>query len=155
MGLCGIAIALSLLATGCASVGGVAERHAVTAELERYYADLSARDWPAFAEHFWPGATITTSWQPPGEPAIRGDVQTVEDFVAQAPEGPGSRAIFEEWMLESEVRVAGNLASAWVRYGARFGDPGDVMEWTGVDAFSLLRCAGRWRIVSLAFAAEG
>ena len=36
------------------------ERGEVLAELRRYYADFSARDWEAFASHFWKGATITT-----------------------------------------------------------------------------------------------
>jgi hypothetical protein len=38
-----------------------------------------------------------------------------------------------------------------VRYQARFGDPDDVMEWRGVDAFTLMRRGGEWRIVELAF----
>jgi hypothetical protein len=124
---------------------------AVRAELEGYYADFSARDWVRFADHFWPGATITTVWQPPGEPAARVAVQTVPDFVAKAPEGPGSRPIFEERMTGLELRVHGNLAQAWARYQARFGDAANVMEWRGVDAITLFSHQGRWRIVSLAF----
>ncbi|HZL99854.1 MAG TPA: nuclear transport factor 2 family protein, partial [Planctomycetota bacterium] len=124
------------------------------AVLERYYADFSARDWPAFAGHFWPGATITTRWQPPGEGAPRVVVTSVPDFVAQAPQGPGSRSIFEERLTGAETRVEGGLAQVWARYAARFGDPGDVDEWTGIDAFTLMRHDGEWKIVALAFAHE-
>lgn len=123
----------------------------VLAELRSYYRDFSARAWPAFADHFWPGATITTIWQPPGEDSARVVATSVPDFVAQAPAGPGSREVFEERMLGARMRVVGALAQAWVRYRAQFGDPGDVRTWEGIDAFTLLRHRGRWRITSLAF----
>ena len=126
----------------------------VLAALSGYYRDFSARDWDLFAEHFWPGATIAVVWQPPGAEAPRVSVTTVPEFVAAAPEGPGSRAIFEERMVDARIRVADGLAQAWVRYRARFGTPGDVQEWTGIDAFSLMHHAGQWRIVSLAFQSE-
>lgn len=131
-----------------------AERDAVLAELRRYYEDFSARRWPAFAEHFWPGATLTTVWQPPGEPAPRVVAVTVDEFVRQAPLGPGSKPIFEERMLDAEVRGHGNLAHAWARYVARFGTPDSVATWRGIDAFTLMRHDGRWRIVALAYTDE-
>ena len=126
----------------------------VLAFLESYYAAFSDRDWDRFAAHFWPGATITTVWQAPGEPAPRVTVTTVPEFVRQAPEGPGSREIFEERMLAADLTVRGTLAQVFTRYQARFGDPGAVAEWDGIDAFSLLVHDGQWRIVSLSFASE-
>lgn len=125
----------------------------VMQRLEAYYLDFSALDWEAYRSHFWPGATIATAWQPPGEERVSAQVQTVDEFVAVAGEGPGSREIFEEWIVSSELKVAGNLAHAWVRYGARFGDPGDVQEWEGIDSFSFLNVDGEWKIASLVFAA--
>lgn len=123
----------------------------VRAALQSYYADFSARDWSRFTDNFWPGATITTIWQPPGEPIARVDAQTVPEFVARAPLGPDSKPIFEERMTSADVRIHGNLAQAWVRYTARFGDSAAVREWQGIDAITLLRHEGRWRISSLAF----
>ena len=127
-----------------------AERE-IRAELERYYADFSARNWTAFAEHFWPGATITTVWQPPGASGPTVDVQSVPSFVAKAPEGPGSKPIFEERMTEVEVKLHRNLAHAWAWYDAKFGDSTRVDSWRGIDAFTLMKNQGRWRIASLAF----
>lgn len=127
---------------------------AVLAEIEAYYADFSARDWDAFASHFWPGATITTAWQPPGEEGVRVVVTPIPDFVAQAPQGPGSREVFEEGMTAADVRVTGNLAQVWARYSARFGDPGEIMEWAGTDAFTLMWHDGRWKIIALAFTSD-
>lgn len=128
---------------------------AVHGALESYYDAFSDREWDRFQDHFWPGATLTTVWTPPGETSPRVVASTVPDFVEQAPAGPGSREIFEERMVAAEITVEGDLAQAWVRYRARFGDPGDVMEWTGIDAVSLLRHEGSWRIVSLAYAQDG
>jgi hypothetical protein len=129
------------------------EREVLTA-VGRYYEDFSARDWEAFASHFWPGATLSTVWQPPTEPATRVVITTVEEFVAQAPAGPGSREIFEERMLSGELRAHADLAHVWARYHARFGDPGDVVEWEGIDAFTLMKHDGRWRIVALAYVSD-
>jgi len=131
-----------------------AARQDVQAELSRYYTDLSARKWNAFSTHFWPGATITTIWQPPGEPAERVATVTVPEFIANAPAGPDSKPIFEERMKSCDIRVSGELAQAWARYDARFGEPGKVSEWSGTDAFTLMKHDGAWRIVSLVFASD-
>ena len=122
--------------------------------VQQYYADFSARDWDAFRSHFWPGATLTTVWQPPGADEPRVVVTGIDTFVARAPEGPGSREVFEERMLSADVRRYGNLAQVWARYEARFGDPGEIMEWRGYDAFTLMRHGGQWKIVSLSYTNE-
>lgn len=131
------------------------EERAVLAELQQYYSDFSSRDWKAYASHFWPGADLTTVWRPAGEDQDRVIATTIDEFVSQAPQGAGSREIFEERMIEAHVRIFNNLAQAWVRYGTRFGDPGEVAEWEGVDAFALLKHAGSWRIASLVFSSKG
>ena len=130
------------------------EKAEVRQALTEYYADFSARKWTAFESHFWPGATITTIWQPPEEPQERVVVTTIDEFIRLAPLGPDSRSIFEERMTAAEVRIQGSLAQAWATYQARFGDPGDVAEWSGVDAFTLMKHDGRWRIVAIAFASD-
>jgi hypothetical protein len=129
-------------------------RQEVLTELKRYYTDFSARDWKAYASHFWPRATLTTVWQPPGESAPRVVTTTLDEFIKQTPLGPDSKPIFEERMLEAVVRGYENLAQVWARYAARFGEPGQVMEWKGVDAFTLMKHGGRWRIVSLSYTDE-
>jgi hypothetical protein len=120
-----------------------------------YYDAFSARDWDRFADHFWPGATITTIWQPIDETAQRVHTSTVTEFIVRAPEGPGSRESFEERMSAATVYVYGSLATVFSRYRARFGDPGDIMEWEGIDSFALMRFGDEWRIVALSFAADG
>jgi len=126
-------------------------RDQVVALVEQYYADLSARDWPRVTEYFWPSASLATPWQPPGEPDERVVIMTIEQFIEQAPLGPGSREIFEERLDSARVRGSDSIAQVWAWYSARFGDPGRVESWTGVDAFTLIRHDGRWRITSLGY----
>lgn len=125
----------------------------VLAEIQQYYRDFSDRDWEAFAAHFWDGATITTAWQPPGEEKSRVVVTSVPEFVTKAPEGPGSKTIFEETLGGAEVLVYQNLAVVWAEYSAKFGEPGDLAEWSGIDAFTLMHHEDNWKIVSLVFSA--
>ncbi len=127
---------------------------AVKAELEQYYADFSARDWELFSDHFWPGATVATTWVPAGETKKQVMLSTIPEFVAKAPEGPGSMPIFAEWMNSVSIRIEGDLATARAEYGAHFGTEDNLMEWEGVDVFALFNCDGRWRISSLSFASE-
>ena len=131
----------------------VAEQN-VRATIERYYEAFSRLDSAAFLAHFWPGADVTTAWQAPGSDSVSVTIMPVEQFVALWAEGPGSRPIFDERMEQATIRLRGDLAQAWVRYTARFGDSTAVEEWSGIDAFTLMRVGTEWRIVELAFAAE-
>ncbi len=126
----------------------------ILAELAGYYRDLSARDRDAVVSHFWRGAVVTTVWQPDGESQRRVDFISVSRFIAEATPGPDSTAFFEETMGDVEVHVQGNVALVWAEYRTRFGDPGEIRQWTGIDAFTLMKHAGVWKITSMAFTAE-
>jgi hypothetical protein len=127
----------------------------VSAALRLYYGRLSDRDWRAFRRSFWPGATIATRWTPPGERRERVWVQTVDEFARRAPQGPGRMAVFGERMLHAHVTGYGDLANAWVIYEGRWGERRDsVRTVRGIDAFTLYRDGGEWRIASLVFTPE-
>jgi hypothetical protein len=76
---------------------------------------------------------------------------SVAIVVSERLSGPDSKPIFEERLTDVVVRSYGNLAQAWATYTARFGEPGNVATWEGIDAFTLLRHDGTWRIVSLSY----
>ena len=146
---------VSLSLTSCTQPSpSTTDEQAVEELLATYYKDFSDRDWPKFRSHFWPGATLTTAWQQPGDSVVRVDVTTVDDFIAEAPNGPDSQPIFEERMLSWEIRTNKNLAEAWVDYHAKFGTEEKLSEWDGKDLFTFIRHDGEWRIVSLVFEAE-
>jgi hypothetical protein len=126
----------------------------VDSVVAQYYRDMSDRNWTAYRDHFWPQATLTTVWQPPGEVEPRVVVTTIESFLASTAQGPDSKPIFEERLLSNETRVLANLAHVWARYEARFGDSSSVMTWRGIDAFTWMKYDGRWRIVSVAYTDE-
>jgi 5'-nucleotidase len=126
-----------------------ADRDVILARLDSYYADLSDRNWSAFASHFWPGATLTTVFQPPDEHAPRVVTTSVPAFVAQATQ-QASQRVFHERMQDAEVVVTGDIAQVRARYEARISAP-DARQWTGTDAFTLMKHGGEWRIVSLAY----
>ncbi len=130
----------------------MAEHDSIRTFLTNYYDAMSRRSWSEYKGFFWEKATLTTVWQPRGltEPAVV--VVTIDDFIRQTPEGPDSKPIFEEKMTAPpEVRVEGNLASAWARYNAKFGAEDDLTEWNGTDVFTLMKHNGEWKIVSLAY----
>ncbi len=129
-------------------------RSQVLDTLRAYYAAFSARNWEEFATYFWPGATMVTVWQAEGADRREVMASSIPEIIAAAPQGPDSREIFEERMRTAEVRVDGDLAQVWAVYDARFGDEGDVSTWSGIDAFTLLRHEGRWKITSLTFTPE-
>lgn len=124
--------------------------------LAAYYRRFSSRDWGAFRQGFWPGAVVTTRWTPPGESRPRVTIQSVDEFIRRASEGPGGRAvIFNERPVHTHVQGYGDLADAWVVYEGRWGRTRDSLtSFRGVDAFHLYRHAGEWRIASLTFTPE-
>jgi hypothetical protein len=128
------------------------ERLLILAEITSYYRDLSARDWDAFAAHFWRGAPISSVWEPDGE-GRRVVFSSVPEFIVEA--DPGPDVLFDEQLSTAQVHVSGNLAIVWAEYRVRFGDqPGNMREWSGIDAFTLIKHLGVWKISSMAFAPE-
>ncbi len=129
-------------------------RDQVLALVQQYYADLNARNWPRYESYFWPGATVSMVWPPPGEDESRVLVMPVAEFVRQAPQGAGRKTIFEEHMTSSEVRATSELAIVWAHYDAQYSDSTPAQHWSGIDAFTLVRLDGHWRIASLAWVSD-
>ncbi|MBT8401522.1 MAG: nuclear transport factor 2 family protein [Rhodothermia bacterium] len=119
-----------------------------------YYDAMSNRDWPAYREFFWPGATLTTAWQPPDETSSRVIPTTIEAFIEQTDLGPDSAPVFEERLLEQEATIRGPIAVVFATYEARFGDDDSVITWRGTDAFTWLNHQDEWRIASLVYATD-
>ena len=130
------------------------ERGLILAEVTAYYRDLTARDWDAFARHFWRGAVVTMIWAPDDGSERRVDFISVPDFIAQMDLGEDSTLICEQMMGSVEMHFDGTVAQVWSRHRVRFGEPGNVHEWTDVDAFTLMKHVGLWKISSMALAAQ-
>ncbi len=146
---------------GCKVAAGLppsnSDADEVRNEIAQYYAHMVCKDGlmvPAFASHFWPGATITTVWRPKTADKLQVTITSIPDFVAQSSDGACSQPIFDERMEGAEIKIHNGLAQVWTHYRARFGKPGHTQQWSGIDAFTLLKYDGRWKIVSLAFRAD-
>ncbi len=126
------------------------ERGLILAEVTAYYRDLTARDWDAFARHFWRGAVVTMIWEPQDGSERRVDFISVPDFIAQMDLGQDSTFIFEQKMGTVELQFDGTVAQVWSRHRVRFGEPGAVRDWIDVDAFTLMKHVGLWKISSMA-----
>ena len=151
------AACVPVILTACATdvapgVDDPREELAVRELIDLYYQDFNNSDWNAVAGHFWSDAEITTVWQAAGENGDRVVRTTIDEFFARAPRDNPYGETFETWTIRAEVHVYKELAQAWVRYGARLDDSGDVVEWDGVDAFTFLKHDGVWKIAALMFA---
>lgn len=136
--------------SACKARGGDAEQ-LILEIVDRYYAHSSAADWTELATLFWPGATLTTIWRSPSVREAGVIATTVEELTRQG-RRLGDARHFEEWRIGADVRVAGNLAHAWVRHGARRrDDAGDEQEWSAADGFTLMALDGEWRITAVTF----
>jgi hypothetical protein len=136
------------------SVDDPQEQVAVREVLERYYRDFNSRDWAALAGHFWFDAEIATVWRVPGEDSDRVVRTSIDEFFGDAPRENPFHEDFDTWMVSSNVSVYENLAQAWVWYGARLNTAGELAEWDGVDAFTLLKHDDVWKIAALMFASS-
>lgn len=132
-----------------ADASETADREEILARLDRYYTDLSNRNWSAFSGHFWPGATLTTVFQPSEEHAPRVVTTSVPAFVTQATE-QASQRVFHERLVDADVVVTGDIAQVRAHYEASISAP-NHRRWSGTDAFTLMKHGGDWRIVSLAY----
>ena len=123
---------------------------ALLALLETYYADFGARNWSAFAQHFWPGATIATIRKLAGAPRESVVVTLVDEYVDEVRAlGPGTAPITLK-LTARDVRFDGVVAQVLARFDASAQTHGEVHTWQGVDAFTLMLHDGVWRIAALA-----
>lgn len=128
-------------------------RQSILTALQRYYSDFSARNWTRFGTHFWTDAMISAVRLPAGEDERRAVVRSPSEFVELFRGTLEREPIFEVRMGSAQVLVRGNLAQVWAEYRVRLGDA-NISEWGGINAFTMIRFRGRWRIVSLAYDTE-
>jgi|SRR5688572_22870088 hypothetical protein len=112
----------------------------VIAAVELMYDDLSERRWDALAAHFMPDSSLVFAM--PIGPRRMNPAAFVE-MVKKNVEG---KDVFEERMTHAWVRTHGNLAVVWSSFAGREGNGEDIRMWSGVDAFTLVKTEGRWKI---------
>jgi len=118
----------------------------VVATVERFFFAMAERD-PALARsvltedgHYYAlrgtGADVTP------------ELHTFADFV-RGLEGPGRIVIERMW--DPEVDVRGGIATVWTPYDLYVDG---TFSHCGIDAFSLVKAEGDWKIAGIVFTAE-
>lgn len=112
--------------------------------VEGMYDDLSSRRWEALEAHFLPEASLVFA-TPSGPRRM-----TPAKFIEMVRKNVEGKEIFEERMTAGSVRAHGDLATVWSSFEGREGNGADIRTWSGVDAFTLVKVEGRWRVALIA-----
>ncbi len=125
------------------SRGTPAEEAAVLAVTERLFDAMRSGDSTAARSVFYPEATMASVSLRDGMPAVQRG--TVDRFVQAI--GTPHDAVWNEVIWNPEVRIDGDLATAWMDYAFY---AGETFSHCGVDAFQLVRTPQGWKIFHLA-----
>jgi hypothetical protein len=116
----------------------------VLAAVDLMYDDLSSRRWDALEAHFLPNAALVFTG-PKGEQSM-----TPSQFIEVVKKKVEGKDVFEERRTAGQVRAHGDLATVWSDFEAREGNGTDIRHWSGVDAFTLVKVDGRWKVALIA-----
>ena len=133
--------ALVMLVLPCrAAAAQASARDSVLATVQRAFDLMRSRDTSGMRSLFDSTARLigvrdTTSATRP---------RTVSQFLADVASTPAERAS-DERMFDPEVRIEGPVAQVWTYYTFR---SGTTFSHCGIDAVSLIRAGGSWKIVN-------
>ena len=116
-------------------------RDSVVATVEQVFAAMRARDTTNLRARF---DTTARLMRVPESAAAPTRPQTVSQFLTSVSTAAPDRA-FDERMYDPDVRIEGPIAQLWTYYTFR---EGRTFSHCGVDAITLMRAGGEWRIVS-------
>jgi hypothetical protein len=136
--------ALALLLSAVAvSPAAAQEPHAeVEAVITRLFDGMRAADSAVVRSVFHPEARLATVGARAGEPVLH--VEGLDAFLGAV--GSPRADVWDERIWDLEVRVDGNLASAWMSYAFFVGER---FSHCGVNAVQLFRGPAGWRIFQI------
>lgn len=141
-------LALALLPAPVAALVAQAPPPAAEAEVMRVVGQLfdgmRAGDSTAVRAAFHPQATLMSVGVRDDVPVLQTGT-TVDAFVRAV--GTPHDQVWDERIWNPEVRVDGNLATAWMDYAFYLGDR---LSHCGVNAFQLFRGPDGWRVIHIA-----
>jgi hypothetical protein len=139
--LCITVAALAIIAPGTARAQDRDEA-AVVATVERLFDALYTRDSAAGIATFHPSATVLV---------VAGSPPTITQTTPAALIGGITRATggaFKERIFDTEVRIDGDVAQLWAYFTVHIGKE---FNRCGMDAMTLVREAGVWKISHASF----
>lgn len=117
----------------------------VKKSIEQLFTGMANKDAVAIKAIMHPAARLNTaSFDKQGKPLLA--EETIANFIKQISEIPAGVKI-EERVLSYEIRVDGNLATAWTPYQFYINEK---FSHGGVDAFQLFKDeTGAWKITQI------
>lgn len=120
------------------------EEAAVMAVVESMFDAMRAGDSAAMRAVLHPTATGTSVSVQDGVPTLTRE-ESLDGFVQAV--GTPHEEVWDERIWDAEVRVDGNLATAWMKYAFYLGDQ---FSHCGVDAFQLFKGEDGWKVFHIA-----
>jgi hypothetical protein len=114
----------------------------VAAVVQRLFDGMRAGDSVAVRSVLHPDARMQTVGERDGAPVLH--TGSVDDFVRAV--GTPRDQVWDERIWDLEVRIDGNLATAWMQYAFYVGDR---FSHCGVNAMQFFRDGEGWRIVQV------
>jgi hypothetical protein len=143
---------LSLLATSSTLLAQQADKEAILALMQAAFdavASQNPEDWRRI--QLPEGNTLSFSATPGEEPTLLNRLRITNNEDYAAGRQPGEPALLERWIGEPLIRLHGPLASVWGEY--EFLIDGEFSH-CGVDALSLVKTDGQWRIANWMWTVE-
>lgn len=109
--------------------------------IERLFDGMRAADSAMVRSVFHPDARLATSAMREGQPVV--STAPLDGFIQAV---GGAMEVWDERLHRIDVRVDGNLASAWMTYSFY---RGEEFSHCGVNAMHLVRTGEGWRILQL------
>ena len=141
-----MAIVLFVALAGASSpaVAQESEEAAVMAVVEAMFDAMRAGDSAAMRAVLDPTATGASVVVREGVPTLTREA-SLDGFVQAV--GTPHEEVWDERIWDSEVRVDGNLATAWMKYAFY---AGEQLSHCGVDAFQLFKGEDGWKVFHIA-----
>jgi len=118
----------------------------VLATVQRFFDSMTARDTASAQDILVMDATYFSVRQGTDGTVMRGS--TNRQYVEQLAT-PGD--LFEEQMFDPRVLIHKDIAVVWTRYNFHING---AFSHCGVDAFSLVRANGEWKIAGIVYTVE-
>ncbi|WP_026994542.1 nuclear transport factor 2 family protein [Flectobacillus major] len=124
-----------------------AEEQAVKAVIDQLFTGMKQHDSTMVRTAFHPSARMqSVGFNRKTQKIALETEDSIDGFVKQIGSIPANRAI-EERVLSYEIRIDGNLATAWTPY--EFYADGKFSH-CGVDAFQFYKTDNGWKIIAIA-----
>ncbi|MCG3137181.1 MAG: hypothetical protein HJJLKODD_01024 [Phycisphaerae bacterium] len=133
-----------------------ADQDAVMRTVEQLYSTLSNRQWEALKALFAEGATIATVRSASNDQPEQAEARPAREWIDQYRPVFEGKTTFTEKSLHHEVQTFGTVAQVWSHFEATYTDTEhpEPQFFTGIDAFTLLKVNGQWRILTIAYASQ-